>query len=232
MLDMLQNGPRLFCDGLEAIGGSCSKTILAINVWQLILIVLIFGLVTAIAYFVRRYNRLDQFSNLLEMTTPYGAVPEARTIRVNPHDLARALGKRGLYDLNKGDAAKKLNEKYGGRYFVVEIYEGGRRLLSKELKVVAWWHRLKPTEFQADPETLDLIKAGSESPLDDDLGDTYGADGRFDIYFRPVKWWDLRHWLNHPAREIRLAIYVAIFAAALEYSSDVIEFLRTLFKTP
>ncbi len=232
MLETLRNGPALLCDGLDAVGVSCSKQVLAINIWHLILSFTIFALVSSTIYFIRKHRRLDQYSNLLEMTTPYGAASEARTIRVNPHDFANALGEQGFDGLSKVDAATKLNEKYGGRYFVVEVRERGRKILSKELKVVAWWHRLKTAEFQADPETLDLIKAGSKSLLDDDLGDSYGADGTFDIFFRPVKIWDIRHWLNHPAREIRYALYVAIFAAFLEYSSDIIDMFRALFRTP
>ena len=232
MLETIRNGPALICDGLGAAGVSCSKQILILNIWHLILSLVVFGLVSSTIYLIRRHRRLDQYSNLLEMTTPYGAASEARTLRVNPHDFAKALGDRGFNDLSKVDAATKLNEKYGGRYFVVEIHERGRKILAKELKIVAWWHRLGTAEFQADPETLDLIKARSESLVDDDLGDSFGADGTFDIFFRPVKWWDIRHWLNHPAREIRYALYVAIFAAFLEYSSDIIEMLRTLFRTP
>ncbi|MEO0818485.1 MAG: hypothetical protein AAFX86_14425 [Pseudomonadota bacterium] len=146
--------------------------------------------------------------------------------------MARALNQPGFDKIAKSKAATGLNERYGDRYFVVEVREGGRRLLQRELKVIAWWHRLEENEFQADPETLSLIKKGSESKIDDDTNDTTGADGIFDIYLRPVRWWDFRHWLNHPSREIRYALYVAIFATCLEYSSDFTEFLRALFRTP
>jgi len=166
------------------------------------------------------------------MSSERGASPEVKTIRVNPHAFAKALKERGYEQLNPTNAAKKLNEKYGDRYFVCQFREGGKRMFRRELKIRAWHINLKNTDFQLDPETLDLLKKASFSKLDDELGDSYGADGKFDIFFRPVKWWDLRHWLNHPAREIRYALYIAIFAAFLEYSSDIIEMLRTLFRSP
>lgn len=232
MLSTIQTGPTFFCDGIGAIGISCSKQILVLNIWHLFLIIVIFSAVTAIAYFIRRHKQLHHQHILSDMQTPYGAAPEARTIRINPHALAAALNQPGYKEMKKTAAAKKLNEKYGNRYFVVQFRESGKKLFSREMRVQAWHINLQETEFQLDPVSLDLLKAGSASKEDDDLPDSYGADGIFHIYFRPVKIWDIRHWLNHPAREIRYALYVAIFAATLEYSSDIIEMLRTLFKTP
>lgn len=225
--------PSAVCSGFEAIGAPCETTIFQIQVWHLFVAVTVFAAVTTGVWLFRRPNRLDKHHKLLEATTPYGASPEVRTLRLHPHDFATALGERG-YDevISTRKVAAGLNEKYSERYFVVQIRESGRKLLSKELKIVAWAHRLDRSEFQLDPDTLALLKRGSASKLDDDLDDKFGADGSFDIFFRKVRWWDLRHWLNHPAREIRYALYVAIFAAALEYSGDIIQLFRELFSVP
>lgn len=228
MLDFLRSGPDAVCGGLNAIGIECTQTVLQINVWHLILSALVFVLVTATVMFVRRHKRLDRYHTIEKVSCPYGAAPVAQTIRVHPYSFARAIGHQ-VGQLNKTDVAATLNDKYSRKFFVVEIREGTRKILTKELKVIAWRYSLSEEEIQVDPITLRQIKGGSESLDDDDLDDTFGAEGTFDVHFRPVQWWDIRHWLNHPSREIRYALYVAIFAALLEYSSDIIELFRTLF---
>ena len=42
----------------------------------------------------------------------------------------------------------------------------------------------------------------------------------------------VRHWLFHPNREIRYALYVALFAATLEYSSPILELVAQMLKVP
>lgn len=220
------------CSGLGALGTNCSANVLVINVWHLLVGLIVFSLTVVLVWFFRRNARLDKQFQVQSAITPYGASPESRSLRLNPHAMAKALKEPGYEALSKTDAAAKLNRKYGHRYFVVQFREGGRKLFSKEMKVVAWWRNLSEVEFQLDPETLTQLKTGSASKEDDELGDSYGADGAFDIFFRKVRWWDLRHWLNHPAREIRYALYVAIFAASLEYSGDIVELLGVLFRAP
>lgn len=206
---------------------------LQIHVWHVFAGLIVFGLVSVAVWLFRRPNRLDKQAKVLEAKAPYGASPEVKTLRLHPHDFANALGERGYDQITSTrKVAGALNEKYSERYFVVQIRESGRKLFSRELKIVAWAHRLDRNEFQLDPDTLARLKAGSASKLDDDLDDKFGADGKFDIFFRKVRWWDLRHWLNHPAREIRYALYVAIFAALLEYSGDILELLGRLFRVP
>ena len=223
--------PTAICSGFDSIGISCTASLLEVKVWHLFVGVVVFVLTTVLVWFFRRSSRLDKQYQVQTAITPYGASPEVRTLRLNPHAMAKAMKEPGYGSLNKRDAAAKLNEKYGRRYFVVQFREGGRKLLAKELRVTAWWRSLGETEFQVDPETLEQIKIGSASKEDDELGDSYGADGTFDIFFRKVRWWDLRHWLNHPSREIRYALYVAIFAATLEYSGDIIELFGRIIDT-
>lgn len=230
---MFESIQSIICTGFETVGAPCNAAILQINVWHLFVGLMVFALVSVSVWLFRRPNRLDKHNQVLEAKAPYGASPEVKMLRLHPHDFAAALGERGYDQITSTrKVASALNEKYSERYFVVQVRESGRKLFSKELKIVAWAYRLERGEFQLDPDTLAQLKAGSASKLDDDLDDKFGADGTFDIFFRKVRWWDLRHWLNHPAREIRYALYVAIFAASLEYSGDIFELFGVLFRTP
>ncbi len=219
------------CSNFNFLTPSCDYVVWQFEVWHIFLTIGVFLVFASIVWIVRWPNRFENQRQILKVKTPYGASPENRTMRLHPLAMANALKERGYEDLaeKKREAAKKLNEKYSDRYFVVTIREGGRTLVSKELKVIAWPYRVDKEEFQLDPDTLAKLKIGSASKLDDELGDRYGADGEFDVFFRKVRWWDLRHWLNHPAREIRYAIYVAFFATALEYSGDVIQLMGHIF---
>ncbi len=232
MLETVSKVPDQFCSALAGIGLKCSQPIITINIWHLIVGLLIFLSVWALMHVLFRHRHLHTYQHLEGAKGPYGASRERRTIRLHPKTMARLVGEKGFDQITKSDAASKLNPKYQNRYFVVEIREGGKRIFKRELKLLAWALRLEPREFQVDAETLSVLKEGSESKLDDDTSDSVGVDGAFDIFVRPVRWWDIRHWLNHPSREIRFALYVAIFAALLEYSGDIIDLLQRLMTPP
>ncbi|MEM6626122.1 MAG: hypothetical protein AAGA72_18695 [Pseudomonadota bacterium] len=233
MFEVLQSGPATLCNWLISWGVSCSATVVSVNVWQTIAALIVFLVVWATVRPFVRHRHLDRYQQLLSRTAPYKSCDSPRTIRLHPYAMADAMDEKGYRQLTKTAAGVKLNDKYNQRYFVVEVREGGRRLLRKELKIYAWpYNNMSESEFQVDAETLRALKDGSQSKLDDETGNSVGADGSFDIFFRIVRWWDVRHWLNHPSREIRYALYVAIFAASLEYSADIFEFLRAVFRTP
>ncbi|MEL7130702.1 MAG: hypothetical protein AAGK23_14260, partial [Pseudomonadota bacterium] len=73
------------CRGLAKLAVDCDAPVLLITVWHLIIIGIVFITVTSFAWAVRRYRRLDQHANLLEMTAPYRANGDANTLRVHPH---------------------------------------------------------------------------------------------------------------------------------------------------
>lgn len=139
---------------------------------------------------------------------------------------------KDLEGLNFIQTAQALNERFEKEYFLVRFQEKGGQLFSKELKIRAGWKQINYIEFRTDPETLKTLKAKSASDEDDDTETNEGAIGEFDIFARTIKPWDFRHWLHHPNREIRIGLWVAMFAATLEFGPDLISSLRALFQTP
>ncbi|MDP1555040.1 MAG: hypothetical protein Q8L84_06235, partial [Hyphomonas sp.] len=61
---------------------------------------------------------------------------------------------------------------------------------------------------------------------------TVGVDGTFDLFVRAVRWWDVRHWIFHPDREIRVSLRVAGFIAALEFLPGINNALKLLMRVP
>ena len=137
MIDFIKKGPESFCTVLGNAGLDCSVSILTITLWHLILGAIVFFLVFGIAFWIRSYGRLDRQDNIGNVTAPYAAIDLQNTIRLHPYTLATALKKPAYLDLTKSDAAKKLNERYGKKYFVVEFHEGGKKILAKDVKLNA-----------------------------------------------------------------------------------------------
>jgi hypothetical protein len=73
---------------------------------------------------------------------------------------------------------------------------------------------------QFDEESLNAIRVGNSSDADDEAG----ADivGTYDVFIRRVQWYDVRHWLTHPNREIRIVIWVTIITTLLPMLKDVL----------
>lgn len=230
MIDFIKKGPESFWTALGNVGLDCTVPILTITLWHIVISASLFAIVALIVSITRRHKKLENQLHVKEVTAPYAALDDPLTLRLHPHRMADALGESGYRGLSKSDAAKKLNDKYEKRYFVIEIRESNKKLLAKEIRLEAWAFKLEEDQFRLDPITQKELKAGSESKYDDDTKDDTGVDGKFDIYFRPVRWWDFRHWLNHPSREIRYTIYVAIFAAFLEYSGFIFKLVGAIFR--
>lgn len=104
------------------------------------------------------------------------------------------------------------------QYFVVTLVQcdpGSNRLLgtpvlSREVRV---WRKSNPPKdgfLQLDADALREVRARNNSSLDDLDGTEVG--GVYDLYMRRVRWYDVRHWLVHPNREIRIALWVTIIS--------------------
>lgn len=139
---------------------------------------------------------------------------------------------KDLDGLSSIQTAQALNERFEKDFFLVQFLENGSVLFQKELKIRAGWRMLGYSEFRTDPETLKVLKAKSASDKDDDTVTSVGAIGEFSLFARSIKPWDVRHWLHHPNREIRIGLWVAMFATTLEFGPDLISSLRALFVTP
>jgi hypothetical protein len=112
-----------------------------------------------------------------------------------------------------GEKQRKVRAKY----FVVTLVERrpdaprwlGTPVLTKELKV--WVKSAPPTEgcIQLDNECLREVRDHNTSSIDDLDGPVQGT---YDLYMREVSVVDVRHWLVHPNREIRIAVWVTIIS--------------------
>lgn len=69
-------------------------------------------------------------------------------------------------------------------------------------------------KIQLSTDDLTTVRLKNGHPDDDDDLNSEGrpnpVSGRYDVYIRPVRWYDVRHWLLHPNREIRIVVWVTI----------------------
>jgi len=104
------------------------------------------------------------------------------------------------------------------RYYVVTLVEHKKRavVLYRELKLqcpMGGKYQTHRGEIQLDESLLAQVRAENSS-IDDDEPDT-AVGGLYDVYIRRVQWYDVRHWLLHPNREIRIVIWVTIITTTL-----------------
>lgn len=232
MWSAITEGPKGFCDAVANVGISCSQNLIEINVWHVI-IGLVFAIVfSVIASAILRYKRLDTHFVTYNLTAPYRALDDVKTIKLHPTRMVELLDQKDLKNLGPTAATEKLNERFAKRYFIVEFREAGRRIYRGEARLVPVWQRTQPNEIRLDPETMAALKKGSASVLDDDTDNSVGVDGIFDLFARPIRWWDIRHWIFHPDREVRIGLRVAAFIALLEYSSDIWKAAKSILTAP
>lgn len=232
---ILETAITYVCDHASQVGVNCSASVFTLTIWHLIVVAIVLPVVGFIIHFVTRYRDIsrDKWKKAHRMKChEKGAVNYPDTLMLDAHTLRDALGETGLNDMPPKEASGVLNERLEGKYFLVQFWEGKEEMFRKELKIRAGWKTMDHAIFRTDPDTLRLLKTKSKSDDDDDTEPNIGAIGQFNIFFRPITNWDARHWLNHPNREIRIGIWVALFATFLEFGPDLWEFLRALFKTP
>jgi len=144
---------------------------------------------------------------------------------LSPEDYIRAFAKRpaDVFAQHASRAArirwceaKEKKERFN--YFVVTIVEResatnrilGRPVMFKELRL---WRKTKPLNegfVHLDASCLREVREHNDSGYDDEDGTDVA--GTYDIYLRRVGIFDVRHWLVHPNREIRIAIWVTIIS--------------------
>ncbi|MEZ6001985.1 hypothetical protein [Hyphomonas sp.] len=232
MWSTITEGPGGFCDALTNIGVNCSQNVLQINVWHLIVGVIFAVLVSAISSVIFRYKRLDTHFVTYNLTAPHRAIDDAKTIKLHPNRMVELLDQKDLKNLGPTAATEKLNERFAKRYFIVEFREAGRKVYRGEARLVPVWQKTQPNEIRLDPETMAALKKGSASDQDDNTDNSVGVDGVFDLFARKIRWWDIRHWIFHPDREVRIGLRVAGFIALLEYSSDIWKALKAILAAP
>lgn len=223
------------CSGLENVGMDCGQIVVQLTVWHMMIVMLfiIFALVAIRIYY---YVMVPSGTRHIDGVThaAIGAAPYDKTLMLNAHRMWKALEQSEPTEGLPGTARalKQLYHNERTTYFVVEFREAGKFLFRRELAVRPTQKNLGEEEFRVDSNTLEKLKAKSRSSADDDTGSSIAAIGDFDINVRPVGRLDWRHYLNHPNREIRLTIWVALFAITLEYSIPFVRLIREIFSTP
>lgn len=228
MWSFISDGPEGFCSLLSASGVDCSTEIFAINIWNAISGLMLFLIGWAIIAFFMRYRRLDTFHITHGVKVPYKSLDDVNIVKMHPYRMRELFEEKNLRNLGAKALTAKLNEKYENEYFIVLFREEGRTIARRELRMVAVWQKTQEHEVRTDPETMRILKKGSSSPLDDDTDDSFGVDGVFDMFVRPIRWWDVRHWFFHPNREVKIGVRVAVFITAIEYSSTIWKLLKSI----
>ncbi|MEQ1812398.1 MAG: hypothetical protein ABL889_20890 [Terricaulis sp.] len=111
------------------------------------------------------------------------------------------------------------------RYYVVTVVEKDKRkvVVYRELKLqcpMAGRYQTQQDEIQFDESLLTQVRFENGN-IEDDEPDTPVA-GRYNVYVRRVRWYDVRHWLTHPNREIRIVIWVTIITTTLPVLLDLL----------
>jgi len=120
--------------------------------------------------------------------------------------------------------AADIVKKDSTRYYVVTVVEAGKRrpILYKEmrLQVPSRRGRVVPGYVQFDQEVLTEIRLNNGFEEDDNPESE--IVGQYDVYIRKVRWYDIRHWLLHPNREIRIVIWVTLITTTLPVLLDIL----------
>ena len=64
-----------------------------------------------------------------------------------------------------------------------------------------------------DEDCLKELRVRNEYPYDEKEGSEFW--GQYNIYVRMARWYDIRHWVLHPNREIRIAVWVTLITTLL-----------------
>ncbi len=185
--------------------------------WQAALVLAAIGLAAALAatWFLRISWRFREptFANRL---VKGAAHTYSDHLRLNRQDCAKMLETSPETPAIK--LAERMRAEHAG-HFVVTIVESTtkRVCLYKEmhLQFVGRGGGVVDSErVQLGVDDLTTVRLKNGHPDDDDDKDANGhsipVSGRYDVYIRPVQWYDVRHWLLHPNREIRIVVWVTI----------------------
>lgn len=148
------------------------------------------------------------------------------SMALSPEEYIRAFAKRNaqaFLDQNTSQVARmrwgfEKHKKIHNDYFVVTLVECapdtpswlGTPVMTRELKI---WRKSNPPKegyVQLDGPSLRELRDHNNSSVDDIDGTE--VEGKYDLYMRKVSIFDIRHWLVHPNREIRIALWVTIIS--------------------
>ncbi|MEQ1812409.1 MAG: hypothetical protein ABL889_20945 [Terricaulis sp.] len=184
--------------------------------------------VALIATVLIRYSWVWSKPVLREATIKFGSHLYQDNLRLNPDDYLayHNLSKDLSFD---SDAVKKRMQRDASRYYLVTVVEKGRpiALVYREmrLQVPRRNGRVSPNSLQLDETSLTEVRLGNSQPDDDDATQQPAPQhlaGSYNIYIRPVRWYDVRHWLLHPNREIRIVVWVTLITTTVPVLLDLL----------
>lgn len=144
-------------------------------------------------------------------------------LRISPEDYI-AFHKLSPNLSFESEQVKSFLKKDSTRYYVVTIVENGKAkaLVYKELLLQIPTRRGRSAKgsIQLDQQLLTDLRLGNGYEEDD----AEGADviSTYDVYIRRVRWYDIRHWLLHPNREIRIVVWVTLITTTVPVLLDVL----------
>ncbi|RYD86982.1 MAG: hypothetical protein EOP50_21540 [Sphingobacteriales bacterium] len=114
-------------------------------------------------------------------------------------------------------AYENLVKRDSSRYYLITIVETGKRraILYKEMRLHAPTRRGRAQQntIQLDQEDLTAIRLNNGYEEDDHPEAEIA--GTYNVYIRRVQYFDIRHWLMHPARDIRTVVWVTLITTSL-----------------
>ena len=112
-------------------------------------------------------------------------------------------------------ADRMANEKKG--HFVITIVESTSRRVcvyrDMHLQYVQRRGAVDAGKIQLAADDLTSVRRRNGYTDDDDESGPEAmvlVNGTYDVFIRPVHWYDVRHWLLHPNREIRIVVWVTL----------------------
>lgn len=181
-----------------------------------------------VATMLVRYSWIWSKPALRGATIKFGPHLYQDNLRINPEDYLE------YHKLNKSlsfesDVVRKLVQKDASKYYLVTIVEKGRpiALVYREmrLQVPRRNGRVQPNTLQLDADSLSLVRLGNSQPDDDDVTQSPAPEflnGTYNVYVRPVRWYDIRHWLLHPNREVRIVVWVTLITTTVPVLLDLL----------
>lgn len=192
--------------------------------WPTLALFLIIALLIAlIATFLLRHSWVWSPPTFAGVKIKRNAHTYRDHLRISPDDYL-AFHRLNVALNIEGEEAKKFIRRDSDRYYVVTIVEQGKRLplVYKELRlqVPSRGGRVQKGVAQLDLDVLTDVRLNNGYEEDDENGtDIMGA---YNVYVRRVRWYDVRHWLLHPNREIRLVIWVTLITTTVPVLLDLL----------
>lgn len=116
------------------------------------------------------------------------------------------------------ELAKDARAKDQTTYYVVSVKQANpvRELVYREMRLQAppvGAARLPKGQIRLDAR--DLAEVRRRNSYESDNDPEAPIEGTYNVYIRPVRWYDLRHWLMHPVREVRILIWVTLITTTV-----------------